>query len=114
MSRSLEVLLGDVAAAGADAGDGAADADVALEAHHDGAVHRRHHGDLISIHFVSFYHNFTMLFLFRNTVPLQGRQIQIRIIMQSLLVTVIPLRILSNKLPNMSLLATILMTRKFS
>ena len=44
--RSLEVLLGDVAAAGSDAGDGAADADVALEAHHDGAVHRGHHGDL--------------------------------------------------------------------
>ena len=42
----LEVLLCDVAAAGADAGDGAADADVALEAHHDGAVHRGHHGDL--------------------------------------------------------------------
>ena len=42
----LEVLLGDVSAAGADAGEGATDADVALEAHDDGAVHGGHHGDL--------------------------------------------------------------------
>ena len=46
ISYSLEVLLCDVSAARSDAGDGSADADVPLEAHHDGAVHRRHHGDL--------------------------------------------------------------------